>query len=844
MLRTAFLPLVLATLSAQGPQTPANGGFEATDAREVGKSRSHAFYTVEGWRTKAGAWAAQTGVYYKVRAHDGQRFLRPRARDGARCELQQDVAIPAFGATRPRALLTKVYMRTGIGKDRTEVVFEMLDEDGTVLSGSSSQPQSDTEWTAYHSLLRVPTTARSVRIRLIGHHVSGKITDAFFDAVQLQGVGPGHPQSLADKSAADLISEHSTATDPARRKRLLVALAGTDNKGATYLSQLLRKESRPDNQAELLRLLLISGQKAAARPVEQALTGSDLARRAVLQNLDLAAPDLAGKVAMLASKETEHCMEYLEALAIHGVFQKLNALFGMTRSKSLRLSILKALQKGSFTAQVLNPILSTNLHASGHEDQRYQSMKLLAATGSARYLKVLETVCKAEASLTRRGHYFRWAAGYDSVDAVKAMLPLVSRQVERCRGAFLEWAPTMPNAAVGDWMRRAGASNRDPLLRRTAIAWMRQNTTDLALLLKLTGDPQDSVATAAITALSGVEGAGPRLRALVKSGSGARAGAAMAALKSDPDPAVTALAVKAAQESKHWRVRVAAIAALARDAKQHHELLCACLTHPARQVRTAAIQALVGSREKRAIEVLLTRLDQEHSTTRAFVAEALVSLTGVDKGHDARLWRTWWSAVRSDFVVPAAAPKAMKARGAGATIATFFDVPVQTDNIVFVIDVSGSMKTEVRGDTKLATAKDEVIKVLRAMAKGPRRFNIITFGTQPQAYHKALQRATPDNIRKAISWLKRLEPKGWTNIHDSVLMAMDMSGVESIFLLSDGAPSSGEYVGMSKVRDTIAARNRSMMIRINTIAVGGDKRSRSFMKKLAEENFGKNRDHN
>ena len=150
----------------------------------------------------------------------------------------------------------------------------------------------------------------------------------------------------------------------------------------------------------------------------------------------------------------------------------------------------------------------------------------------------------------------------------------------------------------------------------------------------------------------------------------------------------------------------------------------------------------------------------------------------------------------------------------------------------------------MRGDTKLATAKDEVIKVLQAMTSGKRMFNIITFGTQPQAYQKALQRATKDNTRKAIQWLKRLEPKGWTNIHDSVSMAMDMSGVESIFLLSDGAPSSGQYVGMSRVHDTITSRNRSLMIRINTIAVGGDKRSRSFMKKLAEENFGKNRNRN
>lgn len=848
MLRIACLPLVLATIPAQAPRIPVNGDFEAAGATQIGKARRQAFFDHPGWQATTGTWAAQTGSYYKVTPHQGRRYLRPRSREGKLCELVQEVTIAAFGAPRPKAILTRAVMRTGVGKDRTEVVFEVLDETGTVIAKAGSESQADTEWTPYHSLLRVPATAKAVRIRLIGHHRTGKITDAFFDDVRLESAGPGHPRSLAGKPGKVLITEYEKAADPAIRRRLLVGLAGSDNLGAEYLSGLLAKEQDPADRKDLLRLLLISGQKAATAPLRAALRGDEIDRRTVLLDLDLAPFDWAGQVARLANEQTEHCSEYLEALARHGAFQKLNTLFGIARKAGFRLQILKALRKGAFSAEQLTPILSTNLHANGNEDQRYESMRLLAGTGSPRYLKILEAMCKLDSNLTHRGNYIRWAAGYNSMAAIKAMLPLVGRDVERCRGAFLQWAPGMTDPAVGDWMRETAAQGREPMLRRTAVAHMRQQprSGDTALLLKLASDKADTVALAAIGGLSGATEAGEQLRKLVEGRSGPRAAGALTALAGpgDVQPGVEALAVRIAADSKHWQARVAAISILSRKAGQHRDLLAKNLQHPTRQVRTAAIHGLGQARDKKTIETLLAHLEEERSTTRAFVVETLVSLTGVDKGNSAGLWRSWWSTVKSEFVVPASAPKKTSPRKVIGTTATFYDLPVDTDNIVFVIDVSGSMKTEVRGDTKLATAKDEVVKVLATMTKGRRMFNVVTFGTTPRAYQKALQRATKDNIRKAANWIMRLETKGWTNIYDSLTMAMNMPGVESIFLLSDGAPSVGEYVDMVQVRKTITSHNRSLMIRINTIAVGGSKRSRRFMKKLAEDNFGKNRDHN
>lgn len=851
MLRIVCLPLVLATIPAQAQPTPINGDFEATGAEQLGKARQHTFYAHPGWQATAGTWAAQTGTYYKVTPPQGERFLRPRSRDGKRCELVQKVAIAAFGAPRPRALLTHLLMRTGIGRDRTEVRFEVLDGGGAVLRSVGSEPRADTVWTPFDALVRIPKTAEAIRIRLIGHHHAGRITDAFFDDVRMQGIGPGYPKKLAGRSSKDLIAEFNGAREPATRRQLLLALAGSDQRGAKFLSNLLATERDSTRRLELLRLLLISGHKAAVKPIRAALRGDDLERRTVLRDLDLAPFDWAGEVAVMVYRQAAHRLEYLVALARLGAFQKLNNLYAVTRDKELKVMILDALRQGSFSAETLRPILASCLEVSSLPDRRYAGMRLLAGTGSPRYLKVLEPMSKAETSLSRRGNYLRLAADYNSMAAIEAMLPLVARKLERCPSAFLQWAPAMTDKAVGDWMRKTAASDHDPLLRQTAIAHMllQPRSLDIGLLSKLVEDPEDQVALAAIAGLRGEAGAVARLRKSVQGKSGPRAAAAILALAGSPtlDPSVEALAAQVAAESRHWQARVAALSILGSRATQHREVLAENLTHPIRQVRAAAMRALGQARDKQTIETLLARLDAERSTTLAFLVETLVALTGVDKGSDPALWRSWWSTVKSGFVVPLTAPKRAAGGASGSTVATFFDLPVQTDNIVFVIDVSGSMKTEVRGDTKLATVKDEVIKVLVAMSKsskGRGMFNIVTFGNTPRTYHKTLQRATKDNVRKAFRWIMRLEPRGWTNIHDSLTTAMEMPGVESIFLLSDGAPSTGRYVGMNQVRESITTRNRSLLIRINTVAVGGNERSRRFMKKLAEENFGKNRDHN
>jgi hypothetical protein len=105
-----------------------------------------------------------------------------------------------------------------------------------------------------------------------------------------------------------------------------------------------------------------------------------------------------------------------------------------------------------------------------------------------------------------------------------------------------------------------------------------------------------------------------------------------------------------------------------------------------------------------------------------------------------------------------------------------------------------------------------------------------------------LVRATARNIKEAIEYVQGLRIGNWTNIYDSLELCLEMEGIESIFLLSDGGPSIGKFVAKPAIRDEVRERNMERRIRVHTIMIGGSKADRAFMKRLAEENHGKNVD--
>ena len=251
------------------------------------------------------------------------------------------------------------------------------------------------------------------------------------------------------------------------------------------------------------------------------------------------------------------------------------------------------------------------------------------------------------------------------------------------------------------------------------------------------------------------------------------------------------------------------------------------------QIRAAIIRALGKLREKESIDILIERMPKEKGRLQVDIAQALQKLTGKALGYEQKLWKSWWKAKKDSFVFTDKVEGVGGAGGGGAAATTYYGVPVLSERIIFCLDISGSMSSSAGGgESRLELAKKELGNVIKALGKKV-YINLIFFETTIDPWQKklvSLSRYRP----QALKAVKALKTRGGTNIYDTLEMAFEDKDVDTIYLLSDGAPGSGKIVDTTEILREIRKKNRSRQIIINTISLG----SSSFMRDLAEQNGG------
>jgi hypothetical protein len=214
--------------------------------------------------------------------------------------------------------------------------------------------------------------------------------------------------------------------------------------------------------------------------------------------------------------------------------------------------------------------------------------------------------------------------------------------------------------------------------------------------------------------------------------------------------------------------------------------------------------------------------------------------------------------------------------GGNGTGFSFFGLQQQTQRVVFVIDISGSMVMDGKGPEAFDKLQKEVENALRGM--GPNgSFSIVAFAGDTSRFHGSLITCTPDNIDRAMKWLTRYSPAevvrenggkiptNWTPIKNGIHSGTRAeAGLEDGFKLnpdlivfvSDGEPSlnvgkaekksleNGEKITKPEqihpfVQELQAKQGKP--ITISAISYKADS-GQAFMKKLATDNGGGYRD--
>jgi Mg-chelatase subunit ChlD len=242
------------------------------------------------------------------------------------------------------------------------------------------------------------------------------------------------------------------------------------------------------------------------------------------------------------------------------------------------------------------------------------------------------------------------------------------------------------------------------------------------------------------------------------------------------------------------------------------------------RVRSAAYDFCRRVRAAETVPLLLDRLPLEEDRMRADVLGVLAELAGHEFPTEAQ-WRAWWEDHAAGFTLPPPQPARARDRvrpEAGST-RTYYSLPVVSSRVLLVVDCSGSMaaKMGTGGSTRLEEAKRQMLRVLDSTPPG-HRLGVIAFASAVQQLQTGLPELDPA-VRAALrAKVQALAIGGATNVHDALRAAVLEPLVDTIYLLTDGAPSAGPIRDPTDLRAAVAEWNRTRRIRIHTIALGTD----------------------
>lgn len=292
------------------------------------------------------------------------------------------------------------------------------------------------------------------------------------------------------------------------------------------------------------------------------------------------------------------------------------------------------------------------------------------------------------------------------------------------------------------------------------------------------------------------------------------------------------------------------------------------------QVRAAACENLARLRTKHAIPALIAGYAAELSRKKdpwamdMRIHRALVSLTGVGiLPGDVEPWRTFWKDEGASMTLVAKDEFARRSAAADPRYERFFSIDLQSDRVLFVVDFSGSMDepitlqtatTAVDAGTTTTKARlvvEELKKIVMAMPDGS-HFNVVVFSDDVRVWRPTREGVPElvemdDEARDDLlgTFLDSLAPQGPTNLYGALDRAIGFTGqglkdkhyalgFDTVYVLSDGAPSYGRVTDKEEIRRLVRETNRLKRLTIHCVTFG-PKNDTDFLRLLAEENGGR-----
>jgi hypothetical protein len=241
------------------------------------------------------------------------------------------------------------------------------------------------------------------------------------------------------------------------------------------------------------------------------------------------------------------------------------------------------------------------------------------------------------------------------------------------------------------------------------------------------------------------------------------------------------------------------------------------------ELRSLSFRYLAKNRDVTSIPFLIARYGSEDGRLKQELETALFVHTGT-RCWSRSDWSRWWRKEKEGFVLPH--PNSVRGGGSttGGNTISYYDIPLVSSRIAFVVDHSGSMKSRVGTDrkrTRLDAAKEQLRQVVKALPK-THKVNLILFESNVTSVWKEITRLTSSNRKELLKEVDKIPYAGATNTFGGLELAYQDPEVDTIYLLTDGQPSAGKAIDAADILDEVQRMNRVRQIVIHCISVGRD----------------------
>ena len=161
-------------------------------------------------------------------------------------------------------------------------------------------------------------------------------------------------------------------------------------------------------------------------------------------------------------------------------------------------------------------------------------------------------------------------------------------------------------------------------------------------------------------------------------------------------------------------------------------------------------------------------------------------MAGQVAGADDKAWAAWWKKHQADFHFRRATLTPAGRRNGGGRTPSYYGLSIEARRIVFVIDISGSMRGR-----RLEAAQRELMQAIEKLPPEA-SFSMVSFSDHATVWRKTLMPATAATKQAAKVFVYLLRAGGRTAAYDALEAAFRFADTEAIYFLSDGEPNAGK----------------------------------------------------